>query len=220
MTKRFSEKFGTFEEWQAQAKATDYAKKIQRLHAIHPQASLSQLRRHSTKREKPLGQLKISDISKRKWNELTPKEKSIRERSLTVLSQMRRGKKSLTRASKELGISPKTVIKHTNAVKKSDGKWKAKRYDRIPRIMSINENGKEAWIEIDDSRHASTIGKYHNVVKNFLETDDKTELKCFEGKRVKDSDGNWHTLETDAYNIHEIKERKEEEEFFEIYKEG
>lgn len=154
------------------------------------------------------------------WKELTPRKKELRERSLRVVSYMKRYNISLTKASKENHISPKTVIKHSNALKKVGGRWIPKRWYKIERIMSINENGKSIYINVTDSRHATTIGKYQNAVKQFLETGDESVLKPFKGKKVRDSEGNLHILETKPHNLYEIHERRENEEFYTIYYEG
>lgn len=46
MSERFSLRFETYEDWKRQAGDTAYAKKIERLHRLHPNAILDQLRRH------------------------------------------------------------------------------------------------------------------------------------------------------------------------------
>jgi hypothetical protein len=130
---------------------------------------------------------------------------------------MRREGHSLTRASRDGRISPQTVRRYTKAVKNIDGRWKPTKYDRIGRVMVINENGKEVWVTVKDSRYASTIGKYHSAVRRYLETGDASVLKPFTGKRIKDANGNWHTLETDPEKLYDIAEQREEEEFFSIY---
>jgi len=151
------------------------------------------------------------------WEELTPRKKELRERSLRVVSYMKRHNVSLTKASKENHILPKTVVKHSNAVKKVGGRWIPKRWYSIERVMAINENGKSTYIKVKDSRHASTIGKYQNAVRRFLETGDESVLKPFKGKKVRDSEGNLHTLETNPQNLYEISEGRENEEFYSIY---
>ena len=52
----------------------------------------------------------------------------------------------------ENNISVKTVLRHTNGFKKVNGRVVAKRWDRIPRVMRINTDGKERSVEIGDSR--------------------------------------------------------------------
>lgn len=158
-----------------------------------------------------------SQIYKKHWNELTPRQKSLRTKSLAVLTQSRRTKKLSRTIAREHHISLKTVIHHTNAFKKVNGRWIAKKYDHTSRSMLISENGKLQSIEISDSRHAKTIGRYHNAVKHYLDTGDYTKLKKFSRRKIKDSDGIIHSFETDPKIVLEINEKIEEIEFFEVY---
>jgi len=160
--------------------------------------------------------LKEKPVYKRSWSELTRKEVILREKSLDVLSKVREGQ-SLYKASKELHTEPKTVIKYTNTFRKSKGKWITKSQDRISRVMSIYENGKQQWIEIKDSRIASRIGKYNSAVNQFLRTGNEDILKQFK-KPFKDSESNLHFFEIDPDKLNEIAESEEEPEFYEIYK--
>ena len=125
---------------------------------------------------------------------------------------------SLTKASRIAGTTPETVRKHTGAIKKDGYRYAPKSYDTVSREMRINENGREVWISIKDSRHASTIGRYQNAVKLYLNTGDESYLKPFRNKRIRDSEGNYHTLETNPHSLHEIQERRPNEEFFMIYR--
>lgn len=218
MPKPFSKGFINFEEWQKHAKLTSYTKEIEKRHDIYPRASLSQLRRHPVGKEKPLGLLTKKPIYQRPWSALSEIQKSQRERGLKALSAMRRGKLSLSKASEFSGISPKTVIRSTNALKSVNGLWRVKSYDRIPRVMAINEDGRKTWIAIIDSRTASIIGKYHYAIKKFYETGEATFLKPFKGRTIRDADGNIHTLETDPFRLKAIAEGRENEEFYSIYK--
>lgn len=159
-------------------------------------------------------------IHKKIWNELTPRQKSNRERSLEVLSIAKKSKQSLSRISKNHDIALKTVIHNTNAFKKENNRLIPKKFDRISRVMKINENGKTKSIEIKDSRTASIVGSYYNAVKQFLNTGDSSTLKKFSKKKIKDSKGKIHRFETSPKKIIEINERIEEPEFYEIYGDG
>ena len=159
----------------------------------------------------------IVPISKRSWNALNPRQKSLRERSLEVLSKSRKSSQSLSRIAKDLGISVKTVIHNTNAFKKTNRRWIPKKYDKISRVMKISENGKEVSIEINDSRKASLIGKYHNSIRKFLESGDEKLLSKFKNKRIKDTNHVFHLFETNPNKIIEINSRIEEPEFYEVY---
>ena len=157
-------------------------------------------------------------LHKRPWKKLSPRQKLLREKSLTVLSEMRNTKnKTLQQSANDNGIAPKNVIKHTNGFKNVNGKPVVKRWDRIKRVMRVNSDGKEKSVEIKDSRTASVVGRYHNAVKQFLNTGDKTKLSKFRNKKVKDSSEKLHRLETNPEKIIRINQRIEEPEFYEVY---
>ena len=215
---RFSKRYKNFEGWlSTQDRHTGYIKRIARLHSLYPRASLDQLRGHAKEDAKKLSKGTPKPVSIRSWNTLSPRERLARERALEVLSRARRSGQSLSRLSREHGVSVKTVLRTTQGFKKVKGRWKAKKVDRISRIMAINENGKELFIEVIDSRYATLIGKYHSAVKEYLNTSNTDVLAEFEGKRIKDSSGKWHALETNPSAIREINARREEPEFYDIY---
>jgi len=212
----FSNRYQTFQEWIDNFKGSEsYKNRIIREHSKFPDASLSQLRGHPKEREKLVSILKPKPVYKRSWSELTRNELILRKKSLDVLSKVRNGK-SLYEASKEIGIKPESVVKNTNAFRKSKGKWVVKSQDRISRKMSIYENGKKEWVEIRDSRTASKIGKYNSAVKEFLRTENKDVLKPFK-RPFKDAQGKLHYFETNPDKLNAIAESQEEHEFFEIY---
>jgi hypothetical protein len=214
---KFSPKYSNFEDWFKNFNGSEsYKNRIIRLHSKYPNASLSQLRGHPRARERLVSNLKQEPIYRRSWLSLTKRELDTRVKSLEVLRKVRNGQ-SLTRASKELRTTPETVIKYTNAFKKVKGKWIAKSQDRISRIMSVYENGKQEWVEIKDSRIASKIGKYNSSVKEFLRTGNEDVLKQFK-KPFKDANGKLHYFETNPDRLYEIAESQEEPEFYEIYK--
>ena len=162
--------------------------------------------------------MKAEPLHKRPWKKLSPRQKLLREKSLVVLTEMRNSKtKTLPQAANDNDITVKNVIKHTNGFKKVNGKLVVKRWDGIKRVMRINSNGEEKSVEIRDSRTASVVGRYHNAVKQFLNTGDKTTLSKFRNKKVKDSKGKLHKLETNSDEIIRINQRIEEPEFFEVY---
>lgn len=156
-------------------------------------------------------------LYKKSWDNLTPKQKALREKSLHVLVQARKTGKSPSRIAKQVGISFSTVQANTNAFKKVGSKWVPKKFDKIPRPMLTSEKGKLQSIPISDSRHARTIGQYHNAVKQFLNTGDDSKLKKFAKKKIRDSSGKLHSFETDPKLILEINEKIEEIAFFQVY---
>ena len=88
---------------------------------------------------------------------------------------------------------------------KVKGKWTAKSKDRISRIMSVYENGKQTWIDVRDSRIASKIGKYNSAVNEFLTTAEVKVLKPFK-RPFKDSQGKLHYFDIDPDKLYEIAE--------------
>ncbi|MHB8371416.1 MAG: helix-turn-helix transcriptional regulator [Thermoplasmataceae archaeon] len=213
----FSPQYSNFQDWISNFKGSEsYRNRIIRLHSKYPQASLSQLRGHPKAKERIVSAIKPEPVYKRSWSAITKRELNHREKSLDVLSKVRKGQ-SLTKASTELHTSPEAVIKNTGAFKKVKGKWIAKSQDRISRIMSIYENGKQEWVEIKDSRIASKIGKYNSAVNEFLRTGNTKVLKQFR-KPFKDFNGKKHYFETNPDKLNEIAEQQEEPEFYEIYK--
>ena len=213
----FSPERKTFQDWLSGFKGSEsYRNRIIRLHSKYPKASLSQLRGHPKGKEKIVSVLKPKPVYKRTWTTITKRELNLREKSLDVLRRVRKGQ-SLSSASKELHIRPETVIKNTGAFKKVKGKWIAKSQDRISKIMSVYENGKQTWIEVRDSRTASRIGKYNSSVNEFLRTGDVKVLEPF-NKLFKDANGKKHYFETNPDKLYEIAEQQEEPEFWEIYK--
>ena len=151
--------------------------------------------------------------------ELSTKERKIKGKTLEALSLVRRERYSLTRAAREVRLAPKTIRRYTNAFRRVRGRWKAKKFDRIPRVMKIYEKGKLVIVEINDSRNASLIGEYHSLVGQALDKGDMSLLKKIRRKKFKDWKGRTRTLETKYEVIYELKQREAEPEFFEIYAE-
>lgn len=164
-------------------------------------------------------------VYKKKYNELTPSEKSQRKDFLEILSDSRNTRHSLTKLVREKNkslstgsrIKVKDVIDGTNSYRKIRGRWKPKRQDRLSVPKTIFENGKERSILTSDSRTRSQIGKYLNSVKRLKNKGDTKGLKKFRNKTVRDSNGKKHRLETNSKKILEIFERTEDIELRELY---
>lgn len=164
----------------------------------------------AAKKTKKIG--KTIPIYRKAWSELSEKQKSRRERSLSVIKEARRRKAtSLSEIALEHKTSLRTVQNNTNALRKINGRWQVKKRDRIHRSMIINENGKAISIETNDSRNASIIGRYHNAIKQYTKHGKTAQLSKLSKKKVRDSKGNLHTLETNLEVILKIEERIESE---------
>lgn len=150
--------------------------------------------------------------------QLTPKLRRIREKSLEALSLVRRDKLTLQEASHRVGLDPQTIINSTNAFRKVHGRLKAKAFDKITRIMKIYEKGKLSHVEVANSNVASDIGLYWNAIAELTETGRSRALRSLHRRRFRDSTGCYHTLEKDPKIILELEARKPKRETFEIYK--
>jgi len=214
--KRFCKKLATFEEWQQNARDTAYKRKIERLHGLHPTATLSQLDRHPRKKQKPLGEVKKRIPAKMKLSELTPKERNLRSKARKVFFDVKSGK-SLEAASAEHHIKPETVRRHVDGFVKESGRWRVKRIVKNEMSMRIYSRGREQHILVPDVRQASIIGRYNNAVKNYLRTHNESFLSPFVGLVITDSHGVAHRLETDPKALYMIWERKPEEQQRPIY---
>lgn len=212
----FSKKYATFEEWQQNARDTAYKRKIERLHELHPTATLSQLNRHPRTGQKPLGEVPKRIPAKMKWHALTPREKALRSKARKVFFEVKSGK-SLEAASAEHHIKPETVRRHIDGFVKESGRWRVKRIVKNEMSMRIYSRGREQHILVPDVRQASIIGRYNNAVKNFLRTHNESFLSPFEGMAIKDSRGVAHRLETDLKALYMLWERKPEEQQRPIY---
>ncbi len=156
-------------------------------------------------------------INRRDWDSITHKQRETRLRALTALRLMRVGK-SLTGATKESNIAPRTFRRHAgNTITKKKGKWKAKTSDRISRRMTIFTRGKMVDIKVEDSKTASVIGKYHSAVGIFRQFGNPSKLKDFERITVKDVLGNQFPLETRPTKIVQILDAIERHDVPEIY---
>jgi len=160
-------------------------------------------------------------IWRRKYSELTPRHRSKRRLSLEVLSRMRRKGLSLSKASKTVGVSRRTVRRHLGAaLVRKRRRWLLSGRDRVPRLMRIYENGQETIVEVPDFQTASNIGKYHSIVKRFLETGDVSILHKARGIRyIRDTHSKTHELELRPHVLYQVAQRRAEPEFFQIYHE-
>jgi len=151
---------------------------------------------------------------------LTPKQLARYNDSLEVLNLMRHGT-SFYKATNSVGISPPTVKKNLgNAITKKNNRIIAKKSDNLIRKLRIYENGNETFIQVKGNKKAKLIAQYHSAVGMRLDKNNTLVLESFRNKKLRDSKGRWHLFETDIERIQEIFAKREEPEFFTIYKSG
>ncbi len=197
MPRRFSNAYATFADWIAAHSTTSpYVQRIVRGQARYPGATLSELRRHPSVGLRALTSIPRTPPHYVPWAFLSVRERKARIRALEVLSEARRGEGSLSRLSRERGISPRTVRRATGAFRKKGNRWVATRADRIERRLNTYERGHRTEVVVADSRTASLLSDYAQAVKAYLDTGDARSLAEFEGVTYKDAYGQVHTLET------------------------
>jgi hypothetical protein len=119
-----------------------------------------------------------------------------------VTTEVRAGA-SLRQASRKFGLDPRTIRRLAPSAfrKLRNGRWAAKKSDRLLRVLPIPSREGLIDIGVRDSRQATAIGKYWNAVDLYLRTGDGSSLQAFQGKDIIDADGKRVLLMTD---IHEL----------------
>ncbi|MDE1862841.1 MAG: hypothetical protein KGI33_08010 [Thaumarchaeota archaeon] len=148
-------------------------------------------------------------------DKMTSKQIAYYEDSLDVLNRMRHGE-SLAQASKQVGISTRTVKGYVgSALIFHNHRWSAKKSDRLLRKIRIYENGKQTWITVRGIKQARIVGQYHSAVGRLA--DNESSLLPFKKIKIKDAKGKVHRLETDPVKVFSILEQQEDMEFYTIY---
>jgi hypothetical protein len=121
------------------------------------------------------------------------------DRVLGVISKMRSDKVSLTQASRDAGISPRTVTKWGRSAlrKRKNGKYAAKPSDKLLRMVMIPTPEGMREIAVRESKQVSLLAEYWNALHRYLQTGDATQLKTFQGKQITDANGVDVPLPTD-----------------------
>ncbi|MGI0047510.1 MAG: hypothetical protein ACREBB_10055 [Nitrosotalea sp.] len=146
---------------------------------------------------------------------LTPKQTGTYEDALDVLNKIRHGL-SLTKASKQVGISIPTVKRYVGStLKLQNHRYVAKESDSLPRKIIIYEKGNQVWITVRGIKQARIVGQYHSAIGRLSK--DGSALKPFSKIKIRDAKGKFHRLETDSTKIFSILERQEDAEFYTIY---
>jgi hypothetical protein len=121
------------------------------------------------------------------------------DRVIGAISKMRSDKVSLAQASRDAGISPRTVTKWGRSAlrKRKDGKYAAKPSDKLLRIVMIPTPEGMREIAVRESKQVSLLAEYWNALHHYLDTGDAAQLKTFQGKQIKDANGVDVALPTD-----------------------
>lgn len=109
-----------------------------------------------------------------------------RKRALAVLSRMRTRHESLSKATRALHTTPKTVQKFVGRQlrKTPSGRYAPKSSDRLKREIYVF--GAEGYQPVADAspRQAKLSSQHLIAINRFLRTGDTKPLKRFRGKRI------------------------------------
>ena len=139
-------------------------------------------------------------------NPRTDREAHAKERSLAVLSLMRRERLSLKPAARMVGTNPTTVSRYAGSALRQErkgGRIRVAKFDRITRgVTFLTSSGKRAGV-VRDSRTASALGEHLNAVKVFVNDRDDTALSRFRGKHFRVS-GQVYEFVTDRATLERL----------------
>ena len=104
---------------------------------------------------------------------------------------MRSDKVSLTQASRDAAIKPRTVTKWGKSAlrKGKNGKYAAKPQDNLLRLVMIPTPEGTREIAVRGSKQVTLLAGYWNALHRYLQTGDASKLKEFRGKHIKDANG-------------------------------
>ena len=124
-------------------------------------------------------------------------------RIVQVPSEMRSKGLSLREASRNLGVSPDTVIRLARAAfkKRRNGRYEARVRDRLLRILVLPSAKGLREIAVRDSKAASLIGQYWAAVEKYVVRGDASALNKLGRETVIDASGKSVRLLTDLEEL-------------------
>lgn len=167
-----------------------YRRRIER--AARQRRSLSQARGHGT-------------TARPVWTSRDVHEREAYQKSLQVLSEMRQGK-SLSRAAREVGVSPDTVRRYVGSAfePRPGGRFAAKPSDRLYRRMKFLDERGQLSVEPANSREASKLAQYWAAVRQYLQDGDVRPLRRFERMRLRLRDKSVRRFVTDPDRLDDL----------------
>lgn len=118
------------------------------------------------------------------------------ERLERALRELRRTNNQAVSA-KEAGVSPerfRRFLREQNLAERKGRTWRIT--DTRPRAMTAMTTRGAVDLKLPDFETASLVGQHNAAVKTFLDTNDISDLRPFEGRTVKDTSGRTYVLET------------------------
>ncbi len=164
----------------------EYKRRIER--GLAKGLTLSQARGHPKAKEKYIG-----------------KAKPIEEQAFQISLQALRSGKSLSKAAKEIRVSPERLrnqAKEKGIIRKKGQRWIVRK--DISREMLIYSDEQALSIIVRNHKDASMVGKYMSAVKRFLRTNDPKHLDAFIGSSVRDLKKKTYVFETNPNALYRL----------------
>lgn len=110
---------------------------------------------------------------------------------------------SRTRGMRELGLTRSQVDRYGRGAfqKLKNGRYVAKAYDHLLRVVMVVSNDGLREVATRDSRQASKAGKHSAAVNRYLQTGNDSALRRFDGKYIIDSQGKRIPLLSDVEEL-------------------
>jgi len=107
-----------------------------------------------------------------------------------IVTDVREGK-SFAEAVRQFHRSPRTVRRLASSAltKRSNGRWAAKKRDRLIRVLQMLDRKGRFEVAIRDSKYATDISNYWQAVDLYRDTGVSSALLRFHGKHVIDAEG-------------------------------
>ena len=120
-----------------------------------------------------------------------------------VLTKMRASGLSLSRASREVGIAPKTVTRYAKSGLRrlKSGRYAVKGSDALLRLLRIPTSSGVTEIAVRSSREASKLANYWVAVDDYLATGDSYSIEKFRNQFITDASGAKVPLVTDLEEL-------------------
>ena len=122
-----------------------------------------------------------------------------------VLTRMREGA-SLQKASREVGIDPRTVerLAGSSLKQKRSGRFVPRQADRLQREVRIPSADGMRDVTVPDSKQASLVGEYWNEVHAYLAKGDASGLGRFAKLHITDASGERVPFLVDRESLDEL----------------
>jgi len=155
---------------------------------------MKQTKRRRAKKQRRPGQLSrkkfVPPTTMEEFFAMPQHERDLWNKVGHVVTEVRTGA-SLHRAAQKFGLNVRRVRQLAPAAfrKLKNGRYAAKAFDRLLRVLVIPTRKELREIGVRDSRQSTLVAEYWSAVERYLATGDVSALRKFRGKHIIDSNG-------------------------------